>query len=75
MKNQKEQIKTIETIVNTNHFVCDRVSKLRKLGFEVKQLPMGCGGVLQKKKMNNGELRIQIGYGHGRYNYAMTLKL
>ena len=71
----KTQINKIEKIVKGNRLVSERVSQLRALGFQVEELPMGPGGVLQQRKMANGKTRVQIGYGHGRHNYAMAVTL
>lgn len=71
----KTQINKIEKIVKGNRLVSKRVSQLRALGFQVEELPMGPGGVLQQRKMANGTTRVQIGYGHGRHNYAMAVTL
>lgn len=71
----QEKIQVIIKVVNDNHFVSARVAKLRALGFSVESLPMGSGGVLQQKAMKDGSLRIQIGYGVTRYNYAQTVVL
>lgn len=67
-------IKQIAQVVKTNRLVSERVKQLRQLGFRVEEKPMGSGGVLQIKKMKS-ETRVQIGYGHGRNNYAMTVIL
>lgn len=67
-------IKQITEVVKSNRLVSSRVAKLRELGFNVEEKPMGSGGVLQVKKLVS-ETRIQIGYGHGRNNYAMTVVL
>ena len=69
------EIKKIEKVVKSNRLVSDRIKALEKLGFQVEELPMGPGGILQQKKMANGTTRIQIGYGHGRHNYAMAVTL
>lgn len=72
MKTSNSQI---ETIVKSNRRVGDRVKALKNLGFNVQEMPMGSGGVLQEKIMRNGKKRIQIGYGHGRYNYALAVTI
>lgn len=48
--------------------------KLRSLGFTVEQKPMGSGGVFQVKNIK-GSTRVQIGYAHGRHNYAYCVIL
>lgn len=67
-------IKQIAEVVKTNRLVSERVKQLRQLGFRVEEKPMGSGGVLQIKKLKS-ETRVQIGYGRGRNNYAMTVIL
>ena len=74
-KNYREQLSEIKSVVVNNRLIKDRVSKLTELGYDVQELPMGSGGVLQVKEMANGDVRIQIGYGHGRSNYAMCVVL
>lgn len=53
-----------------------RKSVLESLGYRVEEKRMDNGGVgqihvLPKRK----ELRIQVGYGHGKYNYANCVVL
>lgn len=52
-----------------------RIEHLRNKGYTVAEYPMGSGGVGQYKQMADGSVRIQIGYGHGRYNYAYCVVL
>lgn len=75
MKNLDQQFKKIQEVVLSTRLVADRVAKLEKMGFNVAEYPMGTGGILQKKRMANSEIRVQIGYGHGRWNYAMCVTL
>lgn len=72
-KNYREQLAEIKSVVENNHFVDDRVSKLTEMGYDTQELPMGSGGLMQVKEMRDGTIRVQIGYGHGRYNYAMCV--
>ena len=74
-KNFKEQYNEIKSVVENNRLVEDRVNKLTELGYDVQELPMGSGGVLQVKEIKDGTIRVQVGYGHGRYNYAMCVVL
>ena len=74
-KNFKEQYSEIKSVVESNRLVEDRVSKLTELGYNTEELPMGSGGVLQVKIMADGDVRIQIGYGKGKHNYAMCVVL
>lgn len=69
-----EQLNQITEIVQNNTLISERIIKLRALGFYVKERAMGSGGVLQVQK-SISETRVQIGYGHGRYNYAFTVIL
>ena len=69
------EFKKIAKVVKSNRLVSDRIDYLRKMGYQVEKLPMGPGGVLQQKNMANGQTRIQVGYGQGRYNYAATVIL
>lgn len=53
-----------------------RKSVLESLGYRVEEKRMGNGGVGQIHMLpKRRELRIQIGYGHGRYNYANCVVL
>ncbi len=67
-----KQITEITRIVKGNRLIVDRQDALIKLGYNVGERPMGSGGVGQMKKINN-EVRIQIGYGHAKHNYAMCV--
>lgn len=44
-----------------------------KINAEIGTYPMGSGGVGKVKIMKDGSARIQIGYGTGRYNYALCI--
>lgn len=70
-----QDIKKIEKVVRENRLVSDRVEVLKKMGYEVSEFAMGPGGKLQQKIMSDGTVRVQIGYGHGRHNYAMAVTL
>lgn len=71
---KKLDLKTITKVVNENKRVSDRIKKLRKFGYSVSECSMGSGGVLQVKELKD-ETRVQISYGHGRYNYAYAVRL
>ena len=75
MKANNYNIKKIEKVVRENYFVKDRVEILTDLGYNVEIRAMGSGGLLQRKDMKNGIVRIQISYGWGRYNYAYCVEL
>lgn len=55
-------------------FINDRmmVIESQSLGIEIKEIAMGSGGVGQVKITKKGEIRIQIGCGYSRHNYAQT---
>lgn len=68
------QIFQISIVANSVRTISERTSILRSKGFRVEERPMGSGGK-GSVKIVSGETRIQIGYGHGRYNYAMCVIL
>lgn len=73
MKNLEKIKREVKNAINNFHFVKERVNYLQdKLGVEIDERPMGSGGVGQIKEMAN-EIRIQIGYGKSKYNYAMCV--
>ena len=74
-KNFKEQLAEIKNVVESSRLVDDRVNKLTELGYDTQEFPMGSGGVLQIRGMRDGTVRVQVGYGRGRYNYAMCVVL
>ena len=69
-----KNLKTITKVVNENKRVSDRIKKHKKLGYSVSEVSMGSGGVLQVKELKD-ETRVQISYGHGKYNYAYAVRL
>lgn len=70
----KAQVKEISKVVYSERLVSNRIAKLIKLGYEINEYAMGSGGVMQVKELDN-ETRIQIGYGHGKHNYAFAVSL
>jgi hypothetical protein len=68
------ELTIISRIVNSTRLVDDRQDKLIKAGYTIAERPMGSGGLLQFKKVKD-EIRVQIGYGHSRNNYAMCVIL
>lgn len=70
----KAQVKEIGKVVSSERLVANRIAKLIKLGYEVNEYAMGSGGVMQIKQLEN-ETRVQIGYGHGKHNYAFAVSL
>ena len=71
MKAEELRDQVMSTIAGIR-LVSDRVNELRKKGYVVVERSMGSGGVGQIKVLKN-EIRIQIGYGHGKHNYAMCV--
>lgn len=65
-------ISEITNIVENERFICNRIKRIKnELNINCAEFPMGSGGVHQQKTMANGNIRYQIGYGHGKHNYAM----
>ena len=69
MRFSKKAADEVREIISTNKLVSDRENKLIEKGFVIKECPMGSGGTGQIKTFKN-EVRMQIGYGHGKHNYA-----
>ena len=69
---RQKQIKAIRSAIDSHDFVEQRIDVLNHIGIEVEKAPMGSGGVGQIKEMANGKIRVQIGYGTGKHNYAMV---
>ena len=71
-----EEIRTkrdeIMNLITGTRKVSERVALLKKNGYIANECPMGTGGVGQIKEMSD-HYRIQIGYGHGRNNYAYAV--
>lgn len=67
----------IDIIIAQNRLIDDRVSAIEKtFGKICGEYAMGSGGVGQVKYFPRlNETRIQIGYGHGKYNFAMCVVL
>ena len=64
----------INNAIAQNARVSDRAAALEAKGYKVNRVPMGSGGVGQTKVMSD-HIRIQIGYGTGRHNYAQAVIL
>jgi hypothetical protein len=60
----------IKKIISEERLIKNRVKRIEGLGVACEERPMGSGGVGQTKETKD-EIRIQVGYGHGRHNYAM----
>jgi hypothetical protein len=69
MKFSEKKVDEVKKIIKKHRLVADRENELRKKGFEVAENPMGPGGTGQIKTLKS-EIRMQIGYGHGKWNYA-----
>lgn len=69
---KQQLLSTISDIIYSERFVINRKLELDRHDIRSDELPMGPGGVGQIKVMKDGSIRIQIGYGHGRYNYALV---
>jgi len=66
-------INKIKKIIKKHRLVSDRIKALKKTGIKCKEVAMGSGGVGQVKYLPTlNETRIQVGYGHGRHNYAQA---
>lgn len=61
-------------IVKANPRIKNRIAALNSAGFATDIRPMGSGGVGNVKTVN-GETRLQVSYGWGRYNYAYVVIL
>jgi hypothetical protein len=72
MKTKEEKIKEIMNVVSKHSRVAKRVSELTELGYICAERRCGTGGKGHIIELKN-ETRIQIGYGHGRHNYAMVV--
>ena len=66
--------KRICNVIENTRLISERIEKLEEMGYLVFEFPMGSGGVGQIKEMTN-EKRVQISYGHGKYNYAYAVQL
>lgn len=69
MKFSEKVVSEVKSIISKHRLVSDRENELIKKGYTIKECPMGSGGTGQIKTLK-GEIRMQIGYGHGKNNYA-----
>jgi hypothetical protein len=69
LKFSEKAVSEVKAIIAKHKLVSDRENELIKKGYTTMECPMGSGGTGQIKTLKN-EIRMQIGYGHGRYNYA-----
>ena len=72
MKTLEQKTKEIYEVVDTFKRVQARVIKLAEMGYQCAERFCGSGGIKRTIKTKN-ETRIQIGFGHGKYNYAMCV--
>lgn len=68
------EMNEIFSVIASKRLVKNRIEILKKMGYHIEERRMGPGGVGQIKKICN-ETRVQISYGHGRYNYATVVIL
>lgn len=68
-KFSQKKVDEVKQIIAKHRLVADRETELHKKGFTVAEKAMGSGGTGQIKTLKN-EIRMQIGYGHGKNNYA-----
>ena len=64
--------KNVLNIIKENHFVNDRINQLEDE--EITEKAIGTGGVGQMKIIKE-YVYIQIGSGHGKWNYAKVVKI
>lgn len=67
-------IKEVQAVTNKHRKIADRELELTELGYLVEDHAMGSGGRGSVKILED-QVRIQIGYGHGRYNYAKCVSI
>ena len=67
---RQQQIESIKSAINSHHFVSQRIDELNSAGIETETAPMGSGGVGQIKSLQSGKLRVQVGHGTSKHNYA-----
>lgn len=69
MEYQDLNYKIIKLVIDANHFVADRVSKLKSLGFDCQEIWVKSGGVgtIRRYKGSDG---VQISASVGGNNYA-----
>ena len=70
----KAAMKEISKVIKDNRLIKDRETVLFHMGYTISEKAMGSGGVGQVKTLKT-EIRIQIGSGHGRQNYAKCVIL
>jgi hypothetical protein len=68
-KSYMREYKIIMKIVSENRTIKNREKDLFEAGFDIEEKRCGAGGVGNIIELKN-EVRIQIGYGHGKNNYA-----
>ena len=72
MKMTDKRVKEVKEIIANHKRVIKREDELFYKGYTIRECPMGSGGVGQIVELMK-EIRIQIGYGHGRNNYAKAV--
>ena len=69
LKISQSALNEVKSIIAKHRLVSDRENELIKKGYLIIECSMGSGGTGQIKTLKS-EIRMQIGYGHSRYNYA-----
>lgn len=72
MKTTEQKVNEIQSVIIKHRLVKDRVNELHDLGYTCFERRCGSGGKGQVINLKN-EIRVQIGYGHGKQNYAMCV--
>lgn len=67
--NKDSVLKQISDVIKEYRLIEDRISALKKRGFNIGYHAMGSGGVGQVRETKK-EYHVQIGYGRGLYNYV-----
>jgi hypothetical protein len=70
----KQELADIYKVIKENRFIWQREDALVKLGYNVEECRMGSGGVGQVRRVGD-VVRVQIGYGHSKNNYAKAVIL
>lgn len=66
-------LQDIKNIIDKHYFIADRIKELETHDIECEEIAMGSGGVGQVQyKSTLKQIRMQIGYGHGKHNYAQV---
>ena len=69
MRYSEKRVAEVKKVIAKHRRVADRENELLKKGYTIAEKPMGSGGT-GKIKILKSEIRMQIGYAHGKGNYA-----